>query len=53
MAAPVPAIHVFAFRADCKDVDARHKAGHDENTLVSLGIAMSPHPEVREARLEG
>src|SRR5579863_8782803 len=25
-----PAIHVFAFYIDCKDVDARHKAGHDE-----------------------
>jgi hypothetical protein len=24
------AIHVFA-HVDCKDVDARHKAGHDEN----------------------
>src|ERR1700732_224565 len=28
-----PAIHVFAAELDCKDVDARHKAGHDENTL--------------------
>jgi hypothetical protein len=28
MPALVPAIHVFAFAE--KDVDARHKAGHDE-----------------------
>jgi len=28
MAGLVPAIHVFL--AGCKDVDARHKAGHDE-----------------------
>jgi hypothetical protein len=29
MAGLVPAIHVFA-HIDSKDVDARHKAGHDE-----------------------
>jgi hypothetical protein len=29
MAGLVPAIHVFA--AETKDVDARHKAGHDES----------------------
>jgi hypothetical protein len=29
MAGLVPAIHVFLSR-DCKDVNARHKAGHDE-----------------------
>ena len=28
MAGPVPAIHVFVDKK--KDVDARHKAGHDE-----------------------
>jgi hypothetical protein len=28
MAGPVPAIHVFGFAP--KDVDARHKAGHDD-----------------------
>jgi hypothetical protein len=28
MAGPVPAIHVLL--RDKKDVDARHKAGHDE-----------------------
>ena len=32
MAGLVPAIHVFASYMDCKDVDARHKAGHDEIT---------------------
>jgi hypothetical protein len=30
MAGLVPAIHVF-FRAAKKDVDARHKPGHDES----------------------
>jgi len=30
MAGLVPAIHVFA-NCDSKDVDARHKAGPDEN----------------------
>jgi hypothetical protein len=29
MAGLVPAIHVFLIR-ESKDVDARHKAGHDE-----------------------
>jgi hypothetical protein len=29
MAGLVPAIHVFGYRQR-KDVDARHKAGHDE-----------------------
>src|ERR1700676_5275482 len=29
----VPAIHVFA-HTDCKDADARHKPGHDENTSL-------------------
>src|ERR1700676_1531176 len=36
MAGLVPAIHVFATHQDCKDVDARHKAGHDENNSVRL-----------------
>jgi hypothetical protein len=31
MAGFIPAIHVFLVRRDCKDVDARHKAGHDES----------------------
>jgi hypothetical protein len=30
MAGLVPAIHVF-FASGTKDVDARHKAGHDES----------------------
>jgi hypothetical protein len=30
MAGLVPAIHVFAPRQRCQDVDARHEAGHDE-----------------------
>jgi hypothetical protein len=30
MAGLVPAIHVFAL-AQAEDVDARHKAGHDES----------------------
>jgi len=32
MAGPDPAIHVFFFNSDGKDVDARHKAGHDETS---------------------
>jgi hypothetical protein len=34
MAGLVPAIHVFA--ACVKDVDARHKAGHDERPDIAL-----------------
>jgi len=30
MAGLDPAIHVFARRSKKEDVDARHKAGHDE-----------------------
>jgi hypothetical protein len=30
MAGLVPAIHVFIFISISKDVDARHKAGHDD-----------------------
>jgi hypothetical protein len=30
MAGLVPAIHVLLAEPDLKDVDARHKAGHDE-----------------------
>jgi hypothetical protein len=30
MAGLVPAIHVFALFSGSEDVDARHKAGHDE-----------------------
>jgi hypothetical protein len=32
MAGLVPAIHVFA-RREFEDVDARHKAGHDERRI--------------------
>ena len=31
MAGLVPAIHVLLAVLDHKDVDARHKTGHDEN----------------------
>jgi hypothetical protein len=30
MAGLVPAIHALLLELDSKDVDARHKAGHDE-----------------------
>jgi hypothetical protein len=38
MAGLVPAIHVFLVALRKKDVDARHKAGHDEsdNTRISI-----------------
>jgi hypothetical protein len=34
MAGLVPAIHVLA--AEKKDVDARHKAGHDEGSSTAI-----------------
>jgi hypothetical protein len=34
MAGLVPAIHVLLLR-DAQDVDARHKAGHDDGTVVA------------------
>jgi hypothetical protein len=34
MAGLVPAIHVFL--AQKKDVDARHKAGHDDGESIAL-----------------
>jgi hypothetical protein len=34
----VPAIHVFASLIDSKDVDARHKAGHDEKYILSFTV---------------
>ncbi len=40
MAGLVPAIHVFLLR-DCKDVDARHEAGHD-GVDVKRPICLSP-----------
>jgi hypothetical protein len=39
MAGTDPAIHVFL--ASCKDVDARHKAGHDEVD----SLTGPPHPD--------
>jgi hypothetical protein len=35
MAGLVPAIHVFCLSLKIKDVDARHKAGHDEFSVCS------------------
>jgi hypothetical protein len=35
MAGLVPAIHVLELAK--KDVDARHKAGHDEYTMIAKG----------------
>jgi hypothetical protein len=37
MAGLVPAIHVFVTSTK-KDVDARHKAGHDVSGFMKLGI---------------
>jgi hypothetical protein len=37
MAGLVPAIHVFDAPRK-KDVDARHKAGHDESLAEAVGI---------------
>src|SRR5579883_137512 len=39
MAGLVPAIHVFIGR---KDVDARHKAGHDFESYVNLALTARP-----------
>jgi hypothetical protein len=37
MAGLVPAIHVLLYRiVEKKDVDARHKAGHDDSVMSSL-----------------
>jgi hypothetical protein len=35
MAEPVPAIHVFK-QARKQDVDARHRAGHDEEYVAEI-----------------
>jgi hypothetical protein len=47
MAGLVPAIHVL-FPLQCyKDVDARHKAGHDQQTVVadfSVQFSRAPIP---------
>ncbi len=39
MAGLVPAIHVFVTSTQ-KDVDARHKAGHDESVFTKLGVRL-------------
>jgi hypothetical protein len=46
MAGLVPAIH--ALLAESKDVDARHKAGHDESTVDAAALAWRrrPHKKV-------
>jgi hypothetical protein len=36
MAGLVPAIHVLPCRHEKKDVDARHKAGHDDRSFQCL-----------------
>jgi hypothetical protein len=37
MAGLVPAIHVFGANSQ-QDVDARHKAGHDENVVIVFDL---------------
>jgi len=37
MAGLVPAIHVLLF-TEAKDVDARHKAGHDDQCRSARGV---------------
>ena len=41
MAGLVPAIRVFK---DSQDVDARHKAGHDEREASQCRVSFSPPP---------
>jgi hypothetical protein len=36
MAGLVPAIQVYLSRICCKDVDARHKAGHDDFAIATV-----------------
>jgi hypothetical protein len=52
MAGLVPAIHVLPACGD-KDVDARHKAGHDEDFLALLRVEQRHggiHHHLDEAR---
>src|SRR5690349_8239820 len=42
MAGLVPAIHVFEAPKK-KDMDARHKAGHDESLAGAVGMTSSDH----------
>jgi len=37
MAGLVPAIHVFVAQGT-EDVDVRHKAGHDESSVGTVGL---------------
>jgi hypothetical protein len=43
MAGLVPAIYVFAFLC-LKDVDARHKAGHDDSQTGIVAVIVSTSP---------
>ncbi|HUD88384.1 MAG TPA: hypothetical protein VMR17_18230, partial [Xanthobacteraceae bacterium] len=47
MAGFVPAIHVFLLHTELKDVDARHKAGHD--AVVRLVITPGPRKTRRSS----
>jgi hypothetical protein len=42
MAGLVPAMHVFCLKRS-KDVDARHKAGHDEVNIATRDCYLSHH----------
>jgi hypothetical protein len=48
----VPAIHVFACLSDHKDVDARHKAGHDgqKKAPAKPGPSISEHADNKNQR---
>jgi hypothetical protein len=39
MAGLVPAIHAFDSEGKTKDVDARHKAGHDESVIMAVDLS--------------
>jgi hypothetical protein len=45
MAGLVPAIHVLLCGA--QDVDARHKAGHDDGMPCINATGMQPNPKLR------
>jgi hypothetical protein len=44
MAGLDPAIHVFFSDIWPQDVDARHKAGHDERVCIDISIPSTPSP---------
>jgi hypothetical protein len=48
MAGLVPAIHVFLLRYN-QDVDARHKAGHDDFDINAAGLEQESTDPVRSA----